>query len=210
MFTNKFMNRMVNLKHLDAEGGAGGGSGIAAGEGGTGGSQQGVNIDYDKIADILAGKQKVNEENVLKGYFKQQGLSSEEMAAAITAFKEQRAQNTPDVAAIQQQASDAQAAAIKVQIERDALLMTAEIGVDLSTMPYVLRMADTKDCVVDGKVDGEKLKGALLKVLEDVPQLKANANENQNGGFKFGAGGNADNRDATEEALDKIFGVKKK
>ena len=32
-------------------------------------------IDYDKIASILDGKQKATEESVLKGYFKEQGLT---------------------------------------------------------------------------------------------------------------------------------------
>ena len=36
-------------------------------------------IDYDKIASIVEGKQKIAEDTVLKNYFKQQGLSGEEM-----------------------------------------------------------------------------------------------------------------------------------
>ena len=48
-------------------------------------------IDYDKIADILDGRQKANEDSVLKGYFKQQGLTGDEVAAAIKAFKDQKA-----------------------------------------------------------------------------------------------------------------------
>ena len=32
-------------------------------------------IDYEKLAQIVAGKQSVTEDSVLRGYFKQQGLS---------------------------------------------------------------------------------------------------------------------------------------
>ena len=48
-------------------------------------------FDYDKLANLIAGKQSVTEESVLKGYFKQQGLSKEQMEQAITAFKQQQA-----------------------------------------------------------------------------------------------------------------------
>lgn len=205
MFTNMFMNKFKKLPLFDADGGGAGGSG---GDGGTGG--QSIEIDYNKIADILAGKQKVTEENVLKGYFKGQGLSKEEAEQAIAAFKAEQEKNKPDLAAIQKQASDAQAAALQAQIERDAMLLAADVGVDLKTMPYVLKMADLAEVTAEGKVDNEKLKTALLKVLEDVPSLKVNADAGQGSGFRFGAGGSGSSNDATEEALDRIFGVKKK
>lgn len=212
MFTRMFMNKFNKLPFLEADGGGAGGAGGSGGgsDGGAGGQGQNVEIDYDKIADILAGKQKVNEENVLKGYFKGQGLSKEEVEQAIAAFKETQAKNKPDVAAIQKQAADAQAAALQAQMERDAMLLAGDIGVDLKTMPYVLKMADLTEAVAEGKVDNEKLKAALQKVLEDVPSLKANTDSNQGNGFRFGADNGKGNPDATEDALDRIFGVKKK
>ena len=211
MFTRMFMNKFNKLPFLEADGGGAGGSGGSGGaDGGTGGQGQKAEIDYDKIADILAGKQKVNEENVLKGYFKGKGLSKEEVEQAIAAFKETQAKNKPDIAAIQKQASDAQAAALQAQMERDAMLLAGDIGVDLKTMPYVLKMADLTEAVAEGKVNNEKLKAALQKVLEDVPSLKANVDSNQGHGFRFGADNGGGNPDATEDALDRIFGVKKK
>lgn len=62
-------------------------------------------IDYEKIASLIAGKQTATEDSVLKGYFKQQGLSQEEMAQAINTFKQQKAAQQPDVGALQQQAA---------------------------------------------------------------------------------------------------------
>ena len=56
----------------DGDGGAAGGTG----EGGTSpAGSQAPQFDYDKLASLIAGKQTVTEESVLKGYFKQQGLS---------------------------------------------------------------------------------------------------------------------------------------
>lgn len=57
-------------------------------------------FDYDKLASLIAGKQTVTEDTVLKSYFKQQGLSEDEMKQAINSFKETKAKNTPDVSAL--------------------------------------------------------------------------------------------------------------
>lgn len=145
-------------------------------------------FDYDKLVNILAGRQAANEESVLKGYFKQQGITGEEAVQAIEAFKAQKAKNTPDPAALQNQIASANAAALRAQMENKALLMASELGVELKTMPYVLKMADLTQAVADGKIDDEKLKASITKVLEDIPQLKAKT-ENTAGGFRVGADG---------------------
>lgn len=36
-------------------------------------------FDYDKLANLINGKQSVTEDTVLKSYFKEQGLSADEM-----------------------------------------------------------------------------------------------------------------------------------
>lgn len=197
-----FMNRLRNLKLMEEDGGAGGGGTPAE-------TPKTPEIDYQKIADMVSGKLNATEDSVLKGYFKNMGLSKEEAEQAISTFKEQKKKNQPDVGELQRQAADAQNQVLLAQIETESLKMAAEIGIDLKTMPYVLKMADTKEVIIEGKVSGEKLKEVLLKVLEDIPQLKTTP-ENQGAGFKFGAGGGTGGQDATEDALDKIFGVKKK
>lgn len=174
------------------------------------GSQQSQTptFDYQKLADIISGKQSVAEDTVLKNYFKQQGLSQEEMNQAISAFKKQKAESQPDIGALQTQASQAQQQAQQAIIERDAYLLAAELGVDLKTMPYVLKMADLGAVVgEDGKVAQDKLKEALNKVLEALPQLKQQANPA--GGFQIGAAGGTVTKTAVDEQLDNIFGVKK-
>ena len=145
-------------------------------------------IDYEKLAQLVTGKQAATEDSVLRGYFKQQGLSAEEMAQAIAAFKEQKARNTPDPTALQQQAQSALAAAQKAQIESAATLMAVSLGVDAKTVPYVLKMADFSGVIgQDGKINNEALKNAVNKVLEDVPALKPQSQEAR--GFQVGASG---------------------
>ena len=48
-------------------------------------------IDYDKIQQMLDGTLAAKEDTALKAYFKQQGLSQQEVEQAISAFKQQKA-----------------------------------------------------------------------------------------------------------------------
>lgn len=164
-------------------------------------------IDYDKIAQLIQGKQSVAEESVLKGYFKQQGLSKEEAEQAMSAFKQQQAAQQPDVNALQTQAAQAQAMAQQKEAENQAILQAIQLGIDPKTVPYVLKLADLSNVMgQDGTIAEEALKGALNKVLEDVPALKPTAE--QTSGFKqIGAGGGQ--QTGSNDLLSAAFGNKK-
>lgn len=158
-------------------------------------------IDYGKIQQMLDGTLAAKEDTALKAYFKQQGLSQQEVEQAIATFKEQKAQNQPNVEALQQQATVAQQQAQQALIERDAYLVSGELGIDLKTMPYVLKLADMSNVVgTDGKIDQEKLKEALNKVLEDVPQLKPQTEVQQNGFRQIGVGNQQQQSNAQGQA----------
>jgi hypothetical protein len=151
-------------------------------------------IDYDRLSQLIAGKQTVAEDTVLKSYFKQQGLSKEEMGQAIAMFKEHKAANEPDISAIQQQLTDYQKQTQQAVIERDAVMLSGELGIDLKTMPYVLKLADLNQILDDGgNVDKEKLKIALNQVLDDVPQLKPQPEQQQSGFRQIGVGAGQQN-----------------
>ena len=212
--------KKMNLQMFAEPGtGAGGtGTGGAAGGdqrtgGGSAGSGAGTGqtppaIDYDRIAQILEGKQAATEESVLKGYFKQQGLSKEEMEQAIAAFKQQKAANQPDVGALQTQAAQARAQAQQIQIENAAILAAVGLGIDAKTIPYLIKMTDLGQVIgQDGKVDTETVTNALKKTLEDVPGLKPQAT-GQNGFIQVGAAGNGNQQQGSEDALKAAFGLK--
>ena len=191
----------------DADAGNGGG-GSGSGDQGSQGTQQqqAPAFDYDKLAGIIAGKQSVTEDTVLKSFFKQQGLSQEEMNQAISSFKTEKAKNNPDVTAIQTQLAQAQALAEKADVERVATLEAVGLGIDAKTLPYVLKMADLSNAKgQDGKINQETVKNALNKVLEDVPQLKPTTSSNQ--GFQVGGSGGGDQNKATDAALKAAFGL---
>ncbi len=147
-------------------------------------------FDYDKLASLITGKQSVAEDTVLKSYFKEQGLSAEEMKQAIGAFKEQKAKNTPDLAKMQSDIDTANSAKTTAEINQSATLEAIKQGVDVTSVPYVLKMADFSAVITDGKINAEKLTEAVKKVLDDIPALKGKSAENDMGVQKIGGDGN--------------------
>lgn len=169
-------------------------------------------FDYEKLASLIAGKQTVTEDTVLKSYFKQQGLSEDEMKQAINSFKETKAKNTPDVSALQNDLTAAKSARLQAEINQSATLEAIKQGVDVNSIPYVLKMADFKAVTdADGKVNTEKLTEAIKTVLDDIPALKgASQNGGNSGGIqKIGSDGDGSDK-VTEDTLRGIFGIKSK
>ena len=189
-----------------------------AGDGGTQTAQQNQNtqqasapaIDYGKIQQMLGGTLAAKEDTALKAYFKQQGLSQQEVEQAIAVFKQQKAANTPDVGAMQNQLTQAQETAKQAQIQNAAILVAVSMGIDAKTIPYILKMADLSQAVgQDGKVNEENLKAALNKVLEDVPALKPQAS-GTTGFIQVGAASSGTGQQANQaDQLSSIFGNKK-
>ena len=163
-------------------------------------------IDYNKIQEIIEGRNAKTEDSVLKAYFQKQGLSSEEMESAMNAFKTQKANQAN---AQNKELTDTQASLQKVQLENQRLKIEKkaydfvdDLNVDNKTMPYLLKMADFNNCIgKDGNVLEDTLKAALQKVVDDVPGLKKqvqgvvgitvgadtnNGTNSNNGVFDFG------------------------
>lgn len=200
---------------FDADGGQNGSGGAATGAAQTppaGSTQQTTQtaapaIDYDKIAQLIAGKQAATEDSVLKGYLKQQGLSQEDMSQAIAAFKQQKAASQPDVNAMQTQLAQAQAAAQKAMLDNAATMAAIGLGLDAKTIPYVLKMTDLSQVIgQDGKINEETMKNALNKVLEDVPALKPQPGQ-ASGFVQVGTTGTGQQQTAIDDALKQAFGL---
>ncbi len=210
MYKNVKCKMPVNLQIFAEPGQAGAGQGGS--DAGTGqGSQepgqgQAPGVDYDKIQRMLDGTLAAKEDTALKAYFKQQGLSQEEMVQAIDAFKQQRAANTPDASALQAQLETAQKQCKKSVIENVAILQAVSLGINAKTIPYVLKMADLEDVMTqDGKINEEAVKNALNKVLEDVPGMKPQTA--QRGFVRVGASGSGSQEATDDDALKKAFGL---
>lgn len=193
-------NLPMNIQFF-AEGGEGDGGNADqnSGNNNQGNQQQagGTTIDYDKIQSMLETATAKKENAVLKSYFEQQGLSEEEVKQAITDFKSTKQQQSTkqqtDNAAVQTQLTEAQKVAEQAQIELEATKQAIGLGIDLKSLPYVLKMANFSNAKdKDGKISQENIKAALTKVLEDVPALKTEQQANQ--GFQIGANGQQQNQ----------------
>lgn len=160
-------------------------------------------IDYEKIATIVEGKQKVAENTVLKNYFKNQGLTGEEMAQAISSFKSQKASAQPDVASLQEELRVAQAQALQTRIESNLQLAAIKQGVGSNVLPYVLKLADSTNLTLDSK--NEDYEAVIAKVLEDVPTFKPEATAST-GFTQVGSTGDV-KQSTTNDELLKVFGI---
>ncbi len=133
-------------------------------------------VDYGKIQNMLDGALAAREDSALKTYFKQQGLSQQEAEQAMAAFKAEKAKNQPDVAGLQAKVTQMQSVAKEAQLEKEATLTAVGLGLDVKSIPYVLKMADfSQSAGQDGTIDADAVKKAINKVLEDVPALKPKA-----------------------------------
>lgn len=207
----------MNLQ-LFADSGAENGNAPAGNAGGSGAAQptqgaateggQSPAIDYVRIQQMLDGTLAAKEDTALKAYFKQQGLSQQEVEQAIQTFKTQKAANQPDVGALQAQAAQAQAAVRQAQVENAAILAAVGLGIDAKTIPYLIKMTDLSQVVgQDGKVSDEAVTNALKKTLEDVPGLKPQA-AGQGGFIQVGAAASGNQQQTDDAALKAAFGLK--
>ena len=143
----------------------------------------------------------------LKSFFSQQGMTEDEITQAIESYKSNREKNKPDIGAITAQAEQYKAEALRAKIESQATLEALKLGIDTSAVQYVLRMADFTAVTDDkGSIDGEKLKNAVSKVLEDVPQLKKDVRAS--GFTQIGAGTNDTKQENETDKIRKAFGLK--
>lgn len=169
-------------------------------------SQSTVQVDYEKIQQMLNGTLAAKEDTALKAYFKQQGLSQEEAEQAMATFKQEKAKNQPDVGALQSQLTQALNSVNQSKIENAAILSASGLGIDAKTIPYILKMADfTSALSQDGKINEEEIAKAINKVLEDIPALKPQ--NNQPNGFTQVGGSGGTNTPNNNDALRKAFGL---
>ena len=140
-------------------------------------NQSSTVIDYDKIQEMIDGRNAKTEDSILKSYFEKQGLSKEEMESTINAFKTQKANQAKaqdtELADTQASLKKAQLENQRLKIEKKAYDFVDDLNVDNKTMPYLLKMADLSKCIdKEGNVLEDTLKTALEQVITDVPGLK--------------------------------------
>lgn len=167
-------------------------------------------IDYDKIQSMIDRGVQQKENAILKSYFEQQGMSEDEIKAAIGDWKAKKQTQTQEQTAALTQAQEAnkalQARLTQELLNKQAFNDCLDLGVDKNTIPYVIKSADFKDAIDDkGEIKADKVREVIEKVLADVPAFKGTSKDNK--GFKVGVGGETEDAVEQENILRKAFGL---
>lgn len=206
---------------LFAEDGGAGTKGSTGGEGsggsgsaGASGGQTGSSIDYEQLADVISRRTSGTEDKVLQGYFKQQGLSSEQAAEAIRQYKESQKQKHDDevnrVRTIEQENAQLKLQIQNADIDKEITSLASKEGVSAEKMPFLLKMVERNGIIgQDGKLQSDKAKEAFEAVMKAFPEFKGSSSGSGVQPLVGGNGGGNSGASATDAALDAVFGIKK-
>ncbi|MGN1030093.1 MAG: hypothetical protein ACI4PQ_00655, partial [Butyricicoccaceae bacterium] len=140
-------------------------------------------------------------------FFKQQGLSQEQMTQAINTYKEQQRANTPDVDALQQENQSLKAQILQSRLNAEAMSQAAALNVAPGTVPYLIKLADFSGAVDDkGNINAEAVTDALNQVLTDVPALKQQTTTTK-GFVPIGGDGGAQPVSSADNETRRRFGL---
>lgn len=141
------------------EGGAGA-AGAGAGTAGNGNGSQnnagGATYSYEQAEEIANARADRAEKAALASYFKQQGMSEEEVTAALADFKAKKAAQQPNVSKVEQERD----AALAKVAEMENTNYLRDKGVKSDNLDYVLFKVSKQ---VNDKTDFKKAADAFLK-----------------------------------------------
>lgn len=165
----------------------------------------GTNTEEQKNKDIEGAIEKGKEQKenaILKSWFKQQGMSEDEVSEAVKAWKDAKAEKAAAEAKAKaeadaqkdeavkaaEKARDKALEMLKTEKINNAIASTAvELGADPKRLSLITKIADLSGITVNEnyEVDQETVKTAISKVLEEVPEFKLKTQTNNM--VKFGA-----------------------
>lgn len=154
--------KIFNLQ-LFTDGGEGGAGAVGAAGAGTAGNGNGGQTNaggaaysYEQAEQIAQARAEHASREALAKYFESQGMTQEEITAAIADFKKKKAASQPDVAALEKQRDDALAKMAEMQNSN----YLRDKGVKAEDLDYVLFKVSKQ---VDDKTDFKKAADAFLK-----------------------------------------------
>lgn len=164
---------------------------------------------FDKLDSIMDNKSN----GVAKSALRDNGFEDEEIKNIVKQWKEDKQQksqeNTTKMNDLTTQINQLNEQLRIEKVNNQAFICGLDLGLDQKTIPYVVKLADLSNGVDEkGQISIENIKTAMSKVLNDVPNFKAN--NNNNGFVKIGADTSNGGNSTQEDVLSKIFGNKKK
>jgi hypothetical protein len=205
----------------DGAQGAGAASGAATGAPGAQvGAQgaQGPQNGSEWLTDDAARNAKIDQiierraAGIIKAALKENGMTDDADIKAVIAGYHESKRASADSGSKQVAELEARVAALTAERQQQALSaevarIATELDVDPARVPHLSRLADLSAALKDGEPDGDAIKGALEKVLEDVPELK----KAKTGGIRIGASDDGAGQGASGlDLLLEAAGVKKK
>jgi hypothetical protein len=190
--------------------------------GGDGNQEAGGNIKQIDMAEaerIATEREERATRGALTSYFKQQGLSEEEVKQALEAYKARQAETKAaarnDLTQLQAQydALEKEKQAIMVQanqrlVRSEAMMQALSMQIRPDRVEHVIRLADLSAIGLDeqGQPDQAAISAALEQVVSTIPEFKASSGADEEGkpGFKIGA--SDQQQPGTSEQIAKIFG----
>lgn len=161
------MEKYYNLQLFDdgGEGGSGSGQGGNAGNGNGNQNNAGGSYSYEQAEEIAQARADRAEKAALSSYFKQQGMSEDEITQAIADFKTKRDAQKPNISAITKERDDARAEL--AQLKNGATLRKK--GVREEDEDYVMFKISAL-MAEDDKLDFDK---AATKFLKENPRFSS-------------------------------------
>lgn len=156
-------NKKMYLQLFEDGGGAGsGGQGGNAGNGGGGhAGNTGATYSYEQAEEIASARANKAERTALANYFRSQGMTEDEVTAAIKDFKEKKQANQPNISQIEKERDDYKKQVEQIQNEK---VLTGR-GVKADDLDYVMFKVNQ---MVDDKTDFKK---AAEKFLKENPRF---------------------------------------
>lgn len=156
-------NKKMYLQLFEDGGGAGSGgqSGNAGNGGGGHAGSTGATYSYEQAEEIASARANKAERTALANYFRSQGMTEDEVTAAIKDFKEKKQANQPNTSQIEKERDD-----YKKQVEgmQNEKVLTGK-GVKADDLDYVMFKVNQ---MVDDKTDFKK---AAEKFLKENPRF---------------------------------------
>lgn len=215
MYLKLLFNRS-NLMKLASEGEPGNG-GSASPDSSSNGGQSNINIDYDKLAEVVSKRSSATADSVLKGQLKDLGLSGEDLNKAVADFKNKKASEEQTKQEQAQKMADENKTLkqqlLNMNISSKLSELASNEGIDSAKIPFLEKVVDKAKLV---KEDGtlaadDDFKKEIGEVLKAFPDFKTVKDQNDSGFQQIGSNGSQGTSGASvNEQLDAIFGIKKK
>lgn len=173
---------------------------------------QTINIDYDKLDNIINKGKDAKENSILKSFFQQNGIENEdELKKAIATYKEnsrkQEEEQKNKYLDIENQNKELLKQLKQEKYNNSLKDVVNEFGLDSKSAKAVEKLAELNidELFENDNINTDKIKESINKVLEEYPQFKKSTNNN-----KIVEVGSPDSNliDDSNEKLRKAFGLK--